>query len=387
MLRGKCRERRQRLIPLAFGLVGVDGGSVHQLAGGIHHGHLAAGADTRVNAHHRLGAGRRGQQQVLEINGEDLDGLFLGGFPQAGHQFGFQPGENLHPPGVPDHLGQPTVRRAALVADVERGGHHAFAGTGLAGIGVRLADFQGQAQHPFLAASHQRQGAVGRDGLDSFPVIEIVGELGAALFLFRRHLRANHGVFPAVVAKPSHQVRIFREFLGQDGLGAILGSGRVLHALVGRHERGSRLLRIGVRLRQQFAGEGLQAGLPGDLALGAPLLLVRQIQVFQALLGVRLQNGLLQLGREFALFLDLLEDRGAALVHLPEVDQPLFQFPQLGVVQSAGHLFPVTGDEGHGGAFVQQRDGGLHLLRADGEFGGERVDDFVGHIPVGSAMA
>ena len=35
---------------------------------------------------------------------------------------------------------------------------------------------------------------------------------------------------------------------------------------------------------------------------------------------------------------------------------------QLGVVEAAGDLLAVAGDEGNGGAFVQQSDGGLDLM-------------------------
>jgi hypothetical protein len=48
---------------------------------------------------------------------------------------------------------------------------------------------------------------------------------------------------------------------------------------------------------------------------------------------------------------------------------------QLGIVEAAGHLFAVTGDEGHGGAFVEQPHGGGNLLRTDTELLGDTTVD------------
>jgi hypothetical protein len=53
---------------------------------------------------------------------------------------------------------------------------------------------------------------------------------------------------------------------------------------------------------------------------------------------------------------------------------------QLGVVQAAGHFLAVTGDEGHGGAFVQQAHGRFDLLWAYAQFLGDAAVDAV-HKP------
>jgi hypothetical protein len=75
-------QRVQRAFPVAARLVRVDGGGVQHLAGVADHGHLHAGADARVQAHHHALAGRRGQQQVAQVVAEDLDGHRLGLFAQ-----------------------------------------------------------------------------------------------------------------------------------------------------------------------------------------------------------------------------------------------------------------------------------------------------------------
>ena len=62
-------------------------------------------------------------------------------------------------------------------------------------------------------------------------------------------------------------------------------------------------------------------------------------------------------------------------MQLAQVLQAFGEGAQLGVVQPAGGFFAVAGDKGHGGAVVEQGDGGFDLGRGGGEFGGEDLDD------------
>src|SRR5690606_39747835 len=109
--------------------------------------------------------------------------------------------------------------------------------------------------------------------------------------------------------------------------------------------------------------------------LGAALGLVGRVQVFQALLGIGGGNLLLQLGRQLALLGDRIQDGAASLFELAQVAQPHFQVAQHGVVQAAGGLFAVAGDEGHRGAVVEQFYGGGHLGGAGAEFGRQLGED------------
>src|SRR5690606_4495569 len=85
-------------------------------------------------------------------------------------------------------------------------------------------------------------------------------------------------------------------------------------------------------------------------------------------------EGLVQL----ALLADLLEDDRAPLLQLPQVAQPLLEGAQLRVVQPAGGLLAVPGDERHGGAAVQQVDRRRHLVRAHPELVGDALRDRMG---------
>jgi hypothetical protein len=94
-------------------LVRVYRGGVHQLAGGVHHGHLHAGADARVQPHHHPRAGGRCQQQVAQVVRKDLDRHLLGVVAQAGEQVAFGGQAELDAPGPGDALAHQVVGGAA----------------------------------------------------------------------------------------------------------------------------------------------------------------------------------------------------------------------------------------------------------------------------------
>jgi len=74
------------------------------------------------------------------------------------------------------------------------------------------------------------------------------------------------------------------------------------------------LFRSKCRIGKQGVGERLQPCLNGDLALGAALGFIGQIEVFKAGLGVGVENILLQLRAELALFVDTQDPAGRAAV-------------------------------------------------------------------------
>jgi hypothetical protein len=188
--------------------------------------------------------------------------------------------------------------------------------------------------------------------LERFVVFEVVAELGAFLFLAGDHAGAevasclrNCAAFPAG--------GVFGEALHQDVLGAFEGGLDVGDAFFGVDEAGGFGFRRQGRVVEQAVGQLAEAGFQGDLALGAALLLVRQVQVFEAGLGVGELDVAFQLRGQLALLLDAGEDADAPFVEFSQVAQALFQMTQLGVIEAAGHFFAVTGDEGHRGAFIE----------------------------------
>ncbi|MNK63741.1 hypothetical protein D3C87_829650 [compost metagenome] len=294
--------------------------------------------------------------------------------------------EAFHAPGPARRVRQPFVGRAALLLDAEAGGDAAFARI-VRRIPFRFFRFriqaQGDVEDAFAAAAQQRQRAVRGDGRDGFRVIEVIGEFFAFVLLAFHHFRFHDAMFLHVFAQGLQQGRIFGETFHQDLARAVEGCLGVKHArvvAVGTRKRVAQefarfRFRRQFRVLQQAVGQRHQARFDGDLRLRAALLFVRQIQVFQARLVFRVHDGVQQLGRHLVLFRDRRHDGGAPLFQLAQVAQALFQQAQLDIVEAAGRFLAVTGDEGHGGAFVEQFDGGGNLHRFGGKFKGKTLFD------------
>jgi hypothetical protein len=110
-----------------------------------------------------------------------------------------------------------------------------------------------------------------------------------------------------------HQRGVFGPALRQDVAHAVEHrghGGEVFAALAFFGDEGRPRWRVQRGIGEEQVRQRLDARLAGDLALGAALGLVRQVQVFQLLLGRRGLDGGPQLRRELALFsIDALEAR------------------------------------------------------------------------------
>ena len=260
-----------------------------------------------------------------------------------------------------------------MVADAETLADHALAGVHAAW--QFIADFQRCAEETFVAATEDRQGTVRRHALEALVMFEVVAKLRPFFFLAGHQARAQGGFLLEEVAQAGEQGGVFGEALHEDVLGAFEHGLDVGEAFFGVDKPRRFAFRGQRGIVEQGVGQLAEAGFQGDLALGAALLFVWQVQVFEAGLGVGQVNLAGQLGGQLALLVDAGEDAGAAVVQLAQVAQALFQITQLGVVEAAGDLFAVAGDKGHGGAFIQQRYGSSHLLRAHAQFFGDAVVD------------
>ncbi len=214
-------------------------------------------------------------------------------------------------------------------------------------------------------------------------MLEVIAELGAFGFLARHDAGTEDGVVLEELAQLGQQVGVFGEALHEDVLGAFEHGFHIGEALFGIGEALGFLLWRKVRVAEQRIGQLAEAGFQGDLTLGAALLFVGQVEVFEAGLGVGEVDLALELGGQLALFLDAGEDRDAPLVQLAQVAQALFQVAQLGIVEAAGDFLAIAGNEGNGGAFVEQRHGGGDLLRAYAQLVGDTGIDAVHVVSCG----
>ena len=368
-------QRGKRSLPVAARLVRVERGGIHQLAGGIDHRRLDAGTDAGIEADYRVRPGRCRQQQVAQVAGKDADRFFLGALAQLGHELGFEMQRQLHHPGPARGFEQPFVGRTALVADAAMHGHHAGAGRGLGRIAQFGLGFQRQSQDVLIAPAQQGQRPMRGDGRHRLAEVEPVAEFRAFGFLAGDHGGGEQGVLAEVVAQLGQQRRVFAEALHEYLARAVERRLDVRHMLLGRLSlRIDVLCRLGVRAQcrvvEQRLRQRFQPRLAGDLGLGAALLLIGQVKVFEPLLVVRSDDCGFEVRRQLALLGDSRQYRGAAIFQLAQVAEPVFEIAQLGIVKVVGDFLAIARNEGHRGALVEQLHGSSHLLRADGEFFG-----------------
>ncbi|MNV36328.1 hypothetical protein D3C71_1278010 [compost metagenome] len=267
-------------------------------------------------------------------------------------------------------------------------GNLAFGHAGLAGFGLN-----GQHQLGFqnlqAPTPEHRQRAVRRHAADGFVVFKVVaelGDLGVVLVLGLDLLAAQQPLGPQPFAQVLHQCRVFGPAFGKDVAHAVqhCGHGRKVRARLAivQHlgrlgEGGSLHGRVQRGVGKELVSQRLDAELAGHLALGAALLLERQVDVFQLLLRWSCGNGSTQRIGQLALLVNALEHRSAAVVQLAQVRQAGFQLAQLDIVQPTGDFLAVARDKGHRGAPVQQLHRCAHLLFTNPDFCGQLPDDLL----------
>ena len=293
--------------------------------------------------------------------------------------------KTLHAPGPAHGVGQPFVGGAALVLDAEAGGDAAFARV-VRRVPFRLFFFgieaQRDVQHFLAAAAEQRQRAVRGNGADA-----------------SRNNRSNRRTSrrrPACRRSPSIPPRRARCTYSRSACSRPASSAK-RSIRIWRAPSSAALASATPGLSPLLGGERPASGtwplpLPGS-ASGRPArhrpaapgrprraicALVRRFGLYgryrssSRVLSSACDDRVAQFRRQLALLLDRGQDRRAALFQFAQIAQALFQQAQLDVVQAAGRFLAVAGDEGHGGAFVQQGDGGGDLGRFGGKF--ERRD-------------
>ena len=386
VFRGEPAERVQRAVPVVFRGMRIDGRGVDDLAGGVDDGDLHASAQAGVEPQGRARPCGCGKQQVAQVAREDLDGLGFGADAQRAHELGFQMHAHLHAPGEAHGVHQPAVGGAAAVGDAEAGGDARLAGV-VRIVPRRLCGFAVEAQayveQVFAPAAEDGERAVRGHGGQRLGVVEIVGVFFRRTFLACDHAGLHHAVILQVFAQALQEGGILGEALHQDLARAVkrgLGIGHAGVVAVGGAEGIAQVAHGFGFGRQHRVGEQgfcqrLQSGFARNLRAGAAFGLVRQVEIFELRLVGRQQDRFAQFGRELVLFVNGLEDRGAAGFEFAQVTQPFFQQAQLRVVQAVGGLLAVARNERHGRAFVEQCDGSGDLDGFGRDFGGETMFD------------
>ena len=151
----------------------------------VDHGDLHAGAEARVEAHRGAGAGRRGEQQVAQVGGEDPDRLVLGRLPQPHPQVDAEvrPGSGCARPSgrcraASCRPGGPG-RRCRTGAAIGR----SYDGRAAGGSAVGSSGSRVEVEDLLLLAAEHRQDAVRGQLGERLGEVEVVGELRARLLL------------------------------------------------------------------------------------------------------------------------------------------------------------------------------------------------------------
>ena len=122
-------------------------------------------------------------------------------------------------------------------------------------------------------------------------------------------------------------------------------------------------------------GQRGEAGFAGDGRPGAALLPERRIEVFERDLGFGGIDLFFQRGGELALLTDGFQHGLAPGSEVGEIGETGREVAQLGIVEAAGPLLPVTRDEGNSGAFADQIHSGGNLLVLDIQFACDDAGD------------
>ena len=179
---------------------------------------------------------------------------------------------------------------------------------------------------------------------DGLAKIEPVAKLRAFVLLAIDHARDDDAVIAQELAELAKQGGVLGEMLHEDLARAVEHGLGVAEAGLAIEVVGSFDLRAELRIGEQGFGQRRDAGFAGDLRLGAALLLVGQVEVFETLLGLGgILDGFAQLGGKLALFFDAREHSRAALLEFAQIAEALLEVAQLGVVEGAGHFLCGSG--------------------------------------------
>ncbi len=137
----------------------VDGRRFEDLACPVHHGHLDAGTQSRVESDCGAASGGRSKQHVAQVGGEDAHGFGFGLLEEADAEID----RKLRKKAAPRLLGggqKPGVARTAVVGHTQECGHGVLKTPPRAqsGLGVgRVSLSERQLQHTLLLTPQQCQ--------------------------------------------------------------------------------------------------------------------------------------------------------------------------------------------------------------------------------------
>ncbi len=193
----------------------VDGDGLEQPSRAVHDGRLHAGADAGIEPQRHPLTGGRSEQQVVQVAPEDGNRLRFRLLAEPLLDVGLDVHRQLVPPRPPHRLEQPRVRRTTFLLDPRP---RSDAPVGVSGrvSARRLRQDDCEAEHVLLASAEQCERPMRRHVPHRLARREVVGELGAGVFLARHHGRCPLTALPEQASQPAHQLRVFGKHLDEN---------------------------------------------------------------------------------------------------------------------------------------------------------------------------
>ncbi len=338
--------------------VGVDHPLRQHDAVGVQHGDLAPAPQARVDRQDRLLVDGRLEQEAAQVAGEHVHGVAFGHLGEVAADFAIEAGQEQAIERVERGPGEEVGVRVPFERQLAQDG--AFE--------VMPRHLELDLERAFLVAAIDRQDAMRRDVPHGLGILEIVAvfealALGQTLALGRDHLARLPDGAADRLADDGELV----DRLGEDVPHAFEDLLGRLQAVLGVDELGRGGVEVGEGLVAvpDPQGERFEPLFAGVAGLGLLLGLVGEIQVFEPLGVVGRLDGVAQIVGELALGLDGLEDGLLALGEVAEAADTRLDLPDRHLVQVAGPLFAIAGDERHRVALVEQLNDALDLDAAD----------------------
>ena len=190
--------------------------------------------------------------------------------------------------------------------------------------------------------------------LQRFAEIEIILVLSCLFFLAFYHFGSDDGLTGELVTDLVARTFVFADLFSNDITSPFQGIFFVFHLSFNKGTRARG--KIVFPLHHQNGCQWFQSLLSGYFSTCLSLGLVRKINILQFSSIPTSIDTFLQIGSEFALFLDSLEDSFLALGNFRKFVVPFLDFSNLDFIQSAGRFFAVTADERYGSSPVQERE-------------------------------
>ena len=326
---------------------------LERIAAFVDHHRLAAALETGIERQHAATGHRRLEQQVSQIPRKHLDGVR---FAVVGHlpaEFAFE--ARQHQPGE-------RIANAALEKFSVRmaGWYQHFLGRRLHFLDRPVdPDFQKLG----TLAAVDRQNAVRWHPLDMLSVLEEVPKMLLILRLglaWALHPLAGEAGLPVQdAAQPLPHIGMFAEIVGYDVPDAKQHVGHACHLGIRIQEVGRSRVEIGGgRIgRENLPCQRLEPPLSGNLGQGEFARLEGQVEILELLGACRRGKSGLQGRGQLSLSLDGSQDGLLPIGQLAGAAHALGDQANGNLVETAGLITAVAGDEGNGVSFVEQAHG------------------------------